>query len=232
MREREIDIRESDALELLRSIPDKEVDLIVTDPPYFFENTKGGGAFGSDNREYHQDLDPLSSGISTEVLEEMYRVMRMPNIYIWCNIAQIPQYLNFFIKKGCRFDILTWHKTNPPPMCSNKYLSDTEYCLFFRKGAKLYGSYSTKGKYWISPLNVADKEKYGHPTCKPEKIIRTLVENSSQRGELVCDPYLGSGTTAAVCAQIGRRFIGGDISPDYVRISKDRLKNRTISDFM
>ena len=127
---------------------------------------------------------------------------------------------------------MTWHKTNPPPMCSNKYLSDTEYCLFFRKGAKLYGSYSTKGKYWLSPLNVADKKKYGHPTCKPEKIIRTLVENSSQRGELVCDPYLGSGTTAAVCAQIGRRFIGGDISPDYVRISKDRLKNRTISDFM
>lgn len=143
----------------------------------------------------------------------MYRVMRIPNIYIWCNLAQIPQYLDFFIGKGCKYDILTWHKTNPTPLCSNRYLSDTEYCLFFRKGAKVYGTYATKAKYWITPCNTEDRKRYGHPTCKPEAIIRMLVENSSQPGGLVCDPYLGSGTTAAVCAGMGRRFIGGGHIP-------------------
>lgn len=96
-----IDIRHQDALELLGSLSNKSVDLIVTDPPYEFSSTRGCGAFGSKNREYHQELSPLSSGITTEILDEMCRVMKVPNIYIWCNKAQIPQYLDYFLARKC-----------------------------------------------------------------------------------------------------------------------------------
>lgn len=223
MTETEIDIKHQDALEFLKSLDDKSVDLIVTDPPYKFENTKGGGGFGSKNRTYHGELNPISDGITTEVLDEMFRVMKVPNIYIWCNKALIPQYLNYFLDRKCNFDLLTWHKTNPVPTCHNKYLSDTEYCLYFRKGAKLYGTYETKRKYWVTPANVEDKKKYGHPTCKPLSIMSQLVENSTLEGQLVCDPYVGSGTTAVACKQLSRSFIGCDISEEYIHTAIERL---------
>lgn len=218
-----IDIREQDALELLKSLSTKSIDLILTDPPYSFISTVGGGGFGSKNRTYHGELNPLSNGVSIEILDEMFRIMKRPNIYIWCNKAQILQYLNYFTDKKCNFDLLTWHKTNPVPTCHNKYLSDTEYLLYFRKGAKLYGTYETKRKYWLTPANVEDKKKYGHPTCKPLNIIKQLIDNSTLEGDLVCDPYLGSGTTAEACKQLNRHFIGCDISPEYVNTAKIRV---------
>ena len=218
-----IDIRQQDALDLLRSLSTKSVDLIVTDPPYEFSSTRGGGSFGSKNRTYHGELTPISKGVTSEVLDEMLRVMKVPNIYIWCNKAQIPQYLEYFIDKKCNFDLLTWHKTNPVPTCHNKYLSDTEYCLYFRKGAKLYGTYETKRKYWVTPLNTDDKKKYDHPTCKPLEMISQLISNSTLEGGLVCDPYVGSGTTAVACKQLGRSFVGCDIEEKYISVAKHRL---------
>ena len=208
-----MDIRQGDALDLLRSLPNSSVDLIMTDPPYEFSSTKGGGSFGSKNRDYHDELTPISMGVTIEILDEMMRVMKVPNLYIWCNKAQIPQYLEYFLGKKCKFDLLTWHKTNPVPTCHNKYLSDTEYCLYFRKGAKLYGSYETKRKYWVTSTNTDDKKKYNHPTCKPLEVI----------SQLVCDPYLGSGTTAVACKQLGRGFVGCDIEGKYIDVTNDRL---------
>lgn len=214
-----------DALELLKSISDKSVDLILTDPPYVFKNTQGGGQFGSKHRTYHAELETLSNGITYDVLDEMLRVLKNPNIYIWCNKAQIQQYLNYFTEKKCTFDLLTWHKTNPTPTCHNKYLSDTEYCLFFRKGAKLYGQYSTKHKYWITSANIEDKKLYGHPTCKPVNIFEQLICNSTLEGDVVCDPYLGSGTTAVACKISNREFVGGDIDENYVKTARMRIKS-------
>ena len=76
----------------------------------------------------------LVSGMNPLVLPELIRVMKRINCYIWCNKAQIPGYLNFFVDGlGCSFDMIVWWKTNPPPTFHNKYLSDKEYCLYFRK---------------------------------------------------------------------------------------------------
>ena len=80
-----------DCLELMKDIPDKSVDLVTIDPPYEFAQHGGGGAFGSRKREYHNELeaDTLTKGFDTAVLDELVRVMRKVNIYIWCNKEQI-----------------------------------------------------------------------------------------------------------------------------------------------
>ena len=103
-------------------------------------------------------------------------------MYVFCSKDQLPQLLNFAVDNGLKYDLLTWHKTNPVPTCNNKYLSDTEYIVFMRNGANLYGSYETKRKYFITQTNTADKKAYGHPTPKPVPIIRTLIENSTLVG--------------------------------------------------
>ena len=172
-----------DCMDGLKDIPDNYVDLIVMDPPYEFKDTRGGGSFGSEKRTYHSELDPLSKGVTQEILDVLCGKMKAINIYIWCNKNQLRQYIDYFDDRGCNIDLLTWHKTNPVPTCSNKYLSDTEYCVFAREsGVKVYGTYETKRKWYVSELNTANKKAYGHPTVKPLNIIRNLVSNSSRGG--------------------------------------------------
>jgi len=224
-----IALHNCDCYEFLKSLPDNSIDLIVTDPPYEKKSNgyyRGGGAFGTTNRTYHSNLDNknLLNGVNTSILDEMMRVMKHVNIYIWCNKDQIRQYINYF--QDYNVELLSWHKTNPVPTCNNKYLSDTEYLLFFREnGVKIYGEYKTKRKWYVTPTNKEDKKKYNHPTIKPLDIIENLIINSSQVGGVVLDPYMGSGTTGVACNKLGRAFIGCEIDKEYFDIAKNRIEN-------
>lgn len=166
----------------MKELPDDSIDLIITDPPYDFGSEGGAGNFGMKARPNTHQLDNIRNGISNDSLEETLRVMKKPNIYIWCNKKQLRQYIDFYEDAGCFTELLTWHKTNPIPRCNNQYLPDTEYLLFFRKNTQLYGSYETKRKFYVSPLNTDDRNRYGHPTIKPLGIIKNLILNSSRGG--------------------------------------------------
>ena len=212
-------------------MPDGCVELCIADPPYSFKATTGGGAFGSKSedgskgRAYHAELFPMSQGFTIDVLDEMCRLCRIPNMYVFCSKDQVPQLLDYAVKRKLNFDILSWHKPNPVPTCSNKYLSDTEYIIFMRgKGARVYGTYETKRKWWVQQVNTADKKLYGHPTVKPLNIIRQLIVNSSQLGGVVLDPFMGSGTTAVASIMEGRHYIGFEINEAYHRTALDRIK--------
>lgn len=219
-----IQLFNGDCQEILKNIPDKSIDLVVTDPPYEFDSDGGGGAFGSKNEKYHNELKEanITRGFDENILAELIRVMKKVNIYIWCNKKQIHKYLDYFEKYNVT--ILTWHKSNPVPMCSNKYLSDTEYCLHFREtGVKIYGNFKTKFTYWITPLNQKEKKLYGHPTIKPLNIIENLIINSSNENDTVLDCFMGSGTTGVACKKLNRNFIGIEISKEYFEIAKKRI---------
>ena len=217
---------QGDCLEELKNIADKSVDLVVIDPPYQIVAGGSGGCFGADKRTYHAEVKTLSDGIANNVLDELARVMKKINIYIWCNKNQLKQYINYFEDLGCTTDLITWHKTNPVPTCNNKYLSDTEYILFFReKGAKIYGSYETKKKYYVTTTNKEDKKKYNHPTIKPLNIIKNLIINSSNENEVVLDCFMGSGTTGVACKELNREFIGIELDEKYFNMAKERIES-------
>lgn len=178
-----------DCIEGMRMLPDACVELCIADPPYAFKGVRGGGAFGSmsedgrKGRAYHAELFPMSHGFTVDWLEEACRLCKIPNLYVFCSKDQVLQLLRYAEARRLNTDILAWHKPNPVPTCSNKYLSDTEYIVFMRgKGAKVYGTYETKRKFWVQQVNAADKRLYGHPTVKPLNIIRQLIVNSSQVG--------------------------------------------------
>ena len=198
-----------------------QVDLIVTDPPHFIKSTKAGG-----KSELARSIQPMNDqlaqnrltvGIEEVYLKAMWDVMKVPNIYLWCNGAQIPQYIDFFVRqRKCKMDIIIWRKTNATPLFCNKYLSDKEYCLYFRRGAYCQPpTYEQAKTVYDLPINIKDKRAYNHPTVKPLSIIRNLVENSSKEGALVLDPFMGSGTTAVACRELKRNFIGFEINPEY-----------------
>ena len=218
----EIDkIYNMDCLEGMKSIPDGSIDLIVTDPPYeFVGDAETYGKRGSEcklGEAYHAELQKagIISGFQRdEIMKECVRVMKKVNIYIWCSKVQIRWYLNFFADYN--MELLTWHKPSFMPTCNNKYLSDTEYLLFFReKGAYLGGTCESKKKWWLQNSDPEDKELWQHPTIKPLNIIQTLVFNSSQDGQTVLDPFMGSGTTAVACIKEKRHFIGFELNKQY-----------------
>ena len=200
-------IYNADCYEAIKDIPDKSVDLIYTDIPYDLEGNGGGGCFGSKKRDYHKEYERVSEnsnasglskrmaknnnnikdiafGIDYSILDDFIRVLKKIHIYIWCSKKQIPFLLNYFLDKGCFWDLFVWHKTNPIPTCNNKYLSDTEYCLIFREeGTSVnYGTYKTKSKYYISEINKKDKDLFNHPTIKPLEVVKNHIINSTQEG--------------------------------------------------
>ena len=214
----------ADCLELMELMPDKCVDLVVADPPYLQDSHGGGGAFGTRMREYHQGVDSLGYGFDDFYLEQIVRVCKKVNAYIFCSKNQLIQILTFF--KNYKYDLLTYHKTNPCPTCNNKYLSDTEYIIYVREsGVKLYGNYHTKKKYFIQENGKSD---FQHPTVKPLNIISTLITNSSKENDLIFDPFMGSGTTARACIDLGRKFIGCEIKKEYCKIWEDRIRQANL----
>lgn len=214
-----------DSYKAIKNIPDKSVDLIVTDPPYELDNI--GSKKNSISKTFancNSQIKPIGGGIRLDILEEFMRIMKKPNIYIWCNKKQIPDYLNFFYGKyGCSFEIMTWCKTNPTPLCGGNYLIDKEFCLYFRKGVRLNTTFDTAFTYWVSSKNKLDKDRFLHPTCKPIEIINNLIINSSNENEIVADFFLGSGTTAVACKNLNRQYIGFEINEEFYNIAKNRL---------
>lgn len=243
-------IQLGDCYELIKNIPDKSIDLVYIDIPYDFEGNgliDGGGCFGTKKRDYHTEYEKVSIntkasslskrmaksvnemqdiayGIDFKILDELCRTMKYIYIYIWCSKKQMPDIINYFLEKGCFWELFTWHKTNPIPTCNNKFLNDTEYCLLFReKGTTLYGSYETKSKYYISSINKNDKENFLHPTIKPLELVKNHITNSTKENDIVLDCFCGSGTTCVAAKETGRKFIGIEIDPEYHKIAVDRL---------
>lgn len=239
-----------DAYELIKSIPDKSVDLIVTDPPYEIVDGGSAGCFGAEKRSYHKEYSDLGCfehaservtknragskehncvGFDYSLLDELDRTMKRINIYIWCSKRQILPLLQHYESKGCNTDLLTWHKTNTIPTLNDNYYSDTEYLVFAREpGVHLFGTAATKHKFYVTTTNKADKSSFGHPTIKPLEIIKNLIINSSERGGLVLDPFCGSGTTCVAAKELGRHFIGFEINPKYHKLAIDRLDGVTV----
>ncbi len=220
-------------LDIIKAFPDSYIDLIVTDPPYSI-NLKGGGCWNKMGK--YQKIQSLQSkefinDYNIEVFcKEFVRIMKEINIYVWCNKHQIFDYMKFFIEKHkCLFDILFWNKTNPIPTCSNKYLTDSEYILYFRKGKNKCQpkNYQDAKICYISPLNTKDKKKYKHPTVKPLDFTQRIIRNSSKENQIILDPFMGSGTSIVAALLEGRSAIGIEINKEYFNIAQKRIENET-----
>lgn len=210
-------IYNTDCLEFMRSMPDSCVDLVVTDPPYEI-HTKGGGL---GRRPVYENgaLGKISQGFDAEAtLEQIARICKKINIFIFCSTKQKPRIMNWGYERGCNIAELAWYKPNAAPFTNNTFKSDLENIIYIReKGVKIKG---------ISRLftHNCGKSKYGHPTEKPLEIIEKLILVASSEGDLIFDPFMGSGTTAAACKELNRNFIGCEIESKYCEIAEKRLR--------
>ena len=218
-----------DAYELIKQVPDKSVDLIVTDPPYEYDSLSGAGIAGLKDSFKHLKENGIDKGFDLALLDEFVRVLKKINLYIWVSKKQFRKILNYMVDKyDCSWDLIIWKKSNALPLCNNQYLHDCEYCLYFRKGIKVNTSYETAHTVYVTSINQSDKKQYSHPTIKPEEIIENLIKNSCGGG-LVFDPFAGSGTTCAVAKRLGYDYLGFEINPKWHQVAVDRLNGITVN---
>jgi DNA modification methylase len=223
-------IYNEDCLIGIKKIPDNFIDLVIIDPPYQINNhnVKYDSDLARSINNYNNELydTKLTNGYDYKILDELIRVLKKINIYIFCNGEQIPFYIKYFvIDRKCKMDIIIWNKTNALPLFNNKYLSDKEYCLYFRKGGYCSPkNYEDAKTVFYYPINIKDKKKWKHPTIKPEELIRKLIRNSSKEGDIVLDSFMGSGTTAISCIKENRNFIGYEINKKFYKICLKRIK--------
>ena len=194
-----------DCLVGLKALPDKSIDLILTDPPYGKKADKGTNGFGAaKNRRYVGGWDGMIP--PPELFQEMFRVAK-----------------NLIIFGGNYFGHLL-----PPSNCWIFWdkKGDVAFQNPFADGELIYTTFKKPVKRIVFKQQgfITDsKDKRYHPTQKPTELVQQLIEMFSEPGQLICDPFLGSGTTAVAAVKSGRHYIGYEIDPGYFQICCDRL---------
>lgn len=224
-----IELWHGDCVKLMKNIPDKSVDLVLTDPPYLV-TSHGNGRSGLADRssKIRDEIDFIANDFDFKnTFEEFIRICKIPNFIIFCSNMQLGRTITYFEDKGFKVEVLVWSKTNPVPLCNGKYICDLEYIVyvhakgsFFNNNAPIDFKKKTK-RYSIITNNM---EKY-HPAQKPVELIAELLTVHSRENDVVFDPFMGSGTTGIVCKNLKRKFIGVELDDKYFDIAKQRIEN-------
>jgi site-specific DNA-methyltransferase (adenine-specific) len=249
-------IYQGDCLDLLAQIPASSVDLVFADPPYFLSNggiTCHAGKMVSVNKGAWDKLPGPDSGpvrarfdevhaFNTAWLAACQRVLK-PNGAIWVSGTSHVIHSVGFAMQQLGFKLLndiSWVKPNPPPNLSCRYFTHaTETIIWAAKDKKSRHTFhyklmkeTNRGKQMKSVWEIKPPEswekKFGkHPTQKPVALLERILLASTNEGDLVLDPFSGSGTTALAALRTGRIFRGIEIDPKWVRVSALRLKEQT-----
>lgn len=209
-----------DAVEWLSTLPDESVDLLITDPPY--ESLEKHRSVGTTTRlkvskaSSNQWFGIFKNERFESLLEQVYRVLKNnSHFYLFCD-----QETMFYIKPvaeqvGFKFwKPIVWDKVAIG--MGYHYRARYEFILFFEKGKRKLNNLGI-------PDILEEKRVYrGYPTEKPVPLLETLIEQSSSEGDIVIDPFFGSGATLIAASNLNRQAWGNDISDDAHEYLKQR----------
>ena len=218
----DINLLHGDCFELLQDIPNESVDMVLTDPPY-------GMNFQSEYRKHKYEKIMGDSDLAwlDYFVNEIYRVSK-PNTahYVFCSFHHIDKFKQAIERKFKIKNILTWVKNNTSMGdLKGDFAPKTEFIIFFHKGRRLIN-----GKRDPNVLEFKRTRNELHPTQKPVDMTEYLIGKFSDEGDLILDPFMGSGTTGVACLNTNRRFIGMELEEDYFNIAKERIENHEIGE--
>lgn len=241
---------QGDCLEVMKGIPDKSVDMVLTSPPY--DNLR-------DYKGYTFDFEGIA--------KELYRIVKDGGVVVWIvgdatikgseTGTSFKQAL-YFKEIGFNLhDTMIYRKVNPVPLTHNRYEQGFEYMFVFSKGkpktfnpimvdCKTKGMDTKRRTFYQKADGILEKGnknepvkntkqkdnvwdiptysgKYGHPAIFPEKLAEDHILSWSNEGDVILDPMAGSGTTLKMAKKNNRNYIGIEISEEYIEIIKARL---------
>ena len=230
-----------DCIEIMKKLERNKIDLIFADPPYFLSNDGKSIRSGKvvsvnkgdwDKKDNYENVDSFTYNW----LKECHRILKYDGT-IWVsgthhNVFDIERNMK---KIGFNIiNIVIWHKSDPPPLIyKNKFRFSYEFIIWAKKGSKHYFNYDEMygvnnqevEDVWLMDAVQMSEKKHGyHPTQKPEKLLERIIKASSKEGDIVLDPFLGSGTTCYVAKRLNRKYIGIEKEEKYFNIAIKRIK--------
>ena len=214
-------------------------------------NNKTGGPFYKMNEEWDTWHYDEYVEFTERWMKESWRVLKSNgSLYISCTYHNIGEIIVIGKKIGFKLNnVITWYKTNAMPNITKRtFTHSTEYVCWFVKGKKWKFNYeelkklnphkTKKGKskqmrdfldFIELPLVQGEERIMGengravHPTQKPEKLLEIIITASSDVGDIVLDPFFGTGTTGVVAQRLKRKWIGIEINERYIKIAEERI---------
>jgi len=253
--EKDFTLYHGDILEVLNQFEDRKFDLIFADPPYFLSNdgiTCSSGRMVSVNKGKWDKSKGFDEDINftDSWLKACKRVLNK-NGSIWVSgTLHIIYKVGYLLEKN-GYDIINdivMYKPNAPPNLSCKYFTHShEIILWARKSKnslhtfnyekmktwnnpkdKLKNKDKQMRSVWSIPLMSKNEKEFGkHPTQKPLELLNRIIFSSSNEGDCILDPFVGSGTTGIVCNVLNRKFIGIDTNREYLDLAIKRFKDKT-----
>ena len=226
------------AAQILKTLPSNSIDLICTDPPYNLGKNYGNHIDKKKWDEYEK--------FTKKWLIETKRILKPTgSLYVFMGVQFISKL--FMILKEMDFYFnswITWHYTQGMGKTkgfsprhedilyftkSNKYIFNLDEIRipqkYYRKRNNMKGA--NPGDVWqFSHIHYSNPERLSHPTQKPEALMKRIILASSNKKSIILDPFVGSGTTCVIANSLERKWIGIDINPDYIKMSKKRLKEK------
>jgi site-specific DNA-methyltransferase (adenine-specific) len=214
-------LEQHDAVDFLRTLPSASVNLVITDPPY--ESLEKHRAIGTTTRLSHSKassndwFEVFPNGRFPELLAEVYRVLQKDShFYLFCDQETMFVVKPLAEEAGFTFwKPLVWDKQKIG--MGYHYRARYEFVLFFEKGKRKLNNLG------VADVISAPRIFKGYPTEKPSEVSRVLIEQSSQLGDLVIDPFCGSSSVGVAAVELGRRYLGNDQSEPALTLSEERL---------
>ncbi|MFH2020254.1 MAG: site-specific DNA-methyltransferase [archaeon] len=248
-----IQLFNGDCLNVMDKLPEKSVKTIFADPPYFLSNggisCKAGkmvsvnkGAWDK-SKGHDEDFN-----FTMQWLDACRRVLHDDGT-IWITGTHHNIYKVGFALESLGYDILNeivWFKPNGPPNLACRYFAHShETVLWARKSKTSRHAFNYQvmknwdvskdkinnlGKQmrsvWAIPLTPPEEKANGkHPTQKPLELLKRIIASSTNQGDLVLDPFNGSGTTGVAAKMLGRRYIGIEKEQEFIDVTINRLNN-------
>jgi site-specific DNA-methyltransferase (adenine-specific) len=242
-----------DCLSLLSQIgeryPDGAFDLIFADPPYFLSNggitCKGGRMVSVDKGKWDKSSGPDADHEFNRTWLRACQAALKPNGSIWVSGTSHVIHSVGFAMQQLGFKILnniTWEKPNPPPNLSCRYFTHSaETIIWAAKTSKSKHKFNydvmrrenlgkqMKSVWRLAPPESWEKRIGKHPTQKPVRLLRRILEATSDPGDLVFDPFMGSGTTGIASVLLKRRFVGIESDPTFVELAIRRMQHAAVA---
>lgn len=202
----------ADCLSVLKNLPDRSIDLIITDPPYGVSFKKKGEPYMIGDH-----INPLPY-----LYPELHRVLKDNGaVFIFTSMSYLTEQFLPFQTYFKLHNVIIWDKINPVyPRSKSHFRLQYEPIL-----------YGSKGLHVLKNKKCGDIIKCGiprgkirqHPTQKPEGVIEQIINSCLDEKSIVLDPFCGSGTTLVVAKRLGRQFIGIELNEEYCKIAQNRI---------
>jgi site-specific DNA-methyltransferase (adenine-specific) len=217
-----------DCLKVMGSFPDQSIDLVVSDPPYGMEY-KSGKWHGHYVRGKHKTIQKnisriVNDDIVVNFLPEISRVLKPDGaLYVFGTYRTVDLWKPYIQSYFKLRNIMVWIKNNHTMgSWKSQYRNKYELIYYADKGSHVLRGH--KGHTDVLYYNRVKDSKRKHPTEKPVDLCEALIEESSNRGDIVLDPFCGSGSTLVAAKNLDRRYIGIEIDKEFSNIAKERLE--------